>query len=123
MWVMMFCTSIDRSIHSFHPLSLSPCLKKKIQLNSGLISFFLARQICPTRQKNVKRKKKENFRLTIGSALHQLEQGDERQAGEEPEPRPAARPLHFRVCVSFPVEGFFFTNKNSPILIFFFFVF
>ena len=112
MWVMMFCTSIDRSIHSFHPLSLSPCLKKKNPVEFRVDFFFpLARQICPTRQKNVKRKKRKNFGLTIGSALHQLEQGDERQAGEEPEPRPPARPLHFRVCVSFPVEGFLLPKK------------
>jgi hypothetical protein len=99
---------VNRSINSVLSSSISFSVFEKKEVD---FFFPLARQICPTRQKNVKRKKRKNFGLTIGSALHQLEQGDERQAGEEPEPRPPARPLHFRVCVSFPVEGFLLPKK------------
>jgi hypothetical protein len=96
-------------------------LKKKNPVEFRVDFFFpLARQICPTRQKKCEKKKKKNFRLTIGSALHQLEQGDERQAGEEPEPRSPARPLHFWCVCLFSGGGISFTNKNSPILKYFF---
>ncbi len=113
---------VNRSINSFlsSSISFSVFEKKKSSWIPGWFLFSTRPPNLPHTPKKCEKKKRKNFRLTIGSALHQLEQGDERQAGEEPEPRSPARPLHFWCVCLFSGGGISFTNKNSPILKYFF---
>jgi hypothetical protein len=87
-------------------------LKKKNPVEFRVDFFFpLARQICPTRQKNVKRKKGKI--LDSPSAAHCINWNKETSVKQVRNQSHGRRPDRsiFGVCVSFPVEGFLLPTK------------